>query len=396
MTQGVKTGIVLSGGGARGAYEVGLLAGMVEVLGLKPGDPPPFQIYTGSSVGAINVSFLAAHAHRGDMGTEALAEVWSGLNLAAHLRVDFFGLMGLRGVLRGRVGRREGRALLDPSGLERVVVDRIPWGTLHDNVQSGCVDSLTVASLRVHDGQTTLFTELAPHASFRPSRDPRRTVVEGPIRANTVLASAAIPMIFPLRKVGGHWYCDGGLRSNTPIAPAIRAGADRLVIVSLLHDNQDPVPPPKDTPYPSPVLLLGKVLNALLLDPIAYDLQVLKRLNRLLDVMDEALDVEARQRVDDVTVEARGMPYRHIRSLVFSPSEDLGAVAGHHLRESKIHEQLGRVGSWFMRRAAKETATWELDLASYVLFDGAYARRLIDIGRRDAHTRSDEIVEFFK
>ena len=122
-----------------------------------------------------------------------------------------------------------------------------------------------------------------------------------------------------------------------------------------------------------------------LLDPIAYDLQVLNRLNRLLDVLDEALDEEARQRVDAVTIDARGMPYRHVESLVFSPSEDLGAVAGHHLRQSKLHEQLGRVGSWFMRRAAKETATWELDLASYVLFDGAYAQRLIEIGRTDAY-----------
>ena len=91
-----------------------------------------------------------------------------------------------------------------------------------------------------------------------------------------------------------------------------------------------------------------------------------------------------------------GMPYRHVESLVFSPSEDLGAVAGHHLRQSKLHEQLGRVGSWFMRRAAKETATWELDLASYVLFDGAYAQRLIEIGRTDAYARADEIIDFFR
>ena len=344
MAKKSQVGIVLSGGGARGAYEVGLLAGMVEVLGLKPDDPPPFQIYTGSSVGAINVSFLAAHAHRGDMGTEALAEVWAGLNLAAHLRVDFFGFMGMRGLLRGRVGERDGRALLDPSGLERVVVDHIPWTALHDNIRQGFVHSLTVAALRVHDGQTTLFTELAPDAQFRPSRDPRRTVVEGSIDAATVLASAAIPLIFPLREVGGYWYCDGGLRSNTPIAPALRAGAERLVVVSLLHDHQHTESPPKHSPYPSPILLLGKVLNALLLDPIAYDLQVLNRLNRLLDVLDEALDEEARQRVDAVTIDARGMPYRHVESLVFSPSEDLGAVAGHHLRQSKLHEQLGRVG----------------------------------------------------
>ena len=257
MAKKSQVGIVLSGGGARGAYEVGLLAGMVEVLGLKPDDPPPFQIYTGSSVGAINVSFLAAHAHRGDMGTEALVEVWAGLNLAAHLRVDFFGFMGMRGLLRGRVGERDGRALLDPSGLERVVVDHIPWTALHDNIRQGFVHSLTVAALRVHDGQTTLFTELAPDAQFRPSRDPRRTVVEGSIDAATVLASAAILLIFRLerwRVLVLRWW------SAFQYAHCTRSkgGCRTPVVVSLLHDHQHTESPPKHSPYPSPILLLER------------------------------------------------------------------------------------------------------------------------------------------
>ena len=103
------------------------------------------------------MSFLAAHAHRGDMGTEALAEVWAGLNLAAHLRVDFFGFMGMRGLLRGRVGERDGRALLDPSGLERVVVDHIPWTALHDNIRQGLVHSLTVAALSARRTDDTFY-----------------------------------------------------------------------------------------------------------------------------------------------------------------------------------------------------------------------------------------------
>ena len=122
------------------------------------------------------------------------------------------------------------------------------------------------------------------------------------------------------------------------------------------------------------------------------------RRNRRLQLgsgLDAALSSRERAAVDAVTMDTRGMPYRQIDTLVFSPSEDLGEVAGQHLRESDASHQLGRLASWFMKRAAKETASWELDLASYVLFDGAYAKKLIAIGRRDAHDRADQIRGFF-
>ena len=142
-------------------------------------------------------------------------------------------------------------------------------------------------------------------------------------------------------------------------------------------------------------MLLGKVLNALLLDPINYDLHVLRRLNRILGVLDDALGPKTRARVDDVTRDARGKPYTAIETLVFNPSADLGELAGLHLREQGPIDQLGRLGAWFLRRAAREEASWEVDLASYILFDGRYAERLIEVGRRDAHRRADEIRAFF-
>ncbi|MBV71195.1 MAG: hypothetical protein CMH52_07565 [Myxococcales bacterium] len=396
MTKPVKTGIVLSGGGARGAYEVGVIAGLVEVLGLGPEDDAPFQVYTGTSVGAINVSFLAANAQRGDMGTRQLIEVWSQLNLAAHFRLDLFGLSDLKQRMLGRQRRLGGRALLDADALEDMVESAIPWDRLHSNIRTGVVDSLVVTALRVYDGQTTLFVESAPDRAFKPSRDPRRTATETRITSDTVLASAAIPFVFPIRSISGQWYCDGSLRFNTPIAPAIRGGAEKLVVISLLHRTSTGPDPSLTAPYPSPVTLLGKVLNALLLDPVNYDLQVLRRLNRILDVLDEAIDESARGEVDRVTIDTRGMPYQQLDTLVFSPSHDLGEVAGQHLRQMGPRRGLGRVGDWFLRRAARESATWELDLASYVLFDGDYAARLIEIGRSDAHQRADEIRAFFE
>ena len=393
------TGIVLSGGGARGAYEVGVIKGIVEVLGLKPESSSPFDVFTGTSVGAINAAYLAAHGHRGDLNVAGLTEMWQDLNLVTHFRVDPLGFLSFGHWyrrLRGQSREIKGRALLDLEALENTIRGSGIWSQLNDNIDSGTVKALVVAALRISSGRTALFCQTAPTVNFRPSRDPRRYAVETTITAEHVLASAAIPLIFPVRFLGDGWYGDGSLRFNTPISPAIRCGAKRLLVISLLHENQQYEEPPGDPDmYPGPAVLLGKLLNALLLDPIDYDLSVLERFNRLLAVLDESLGPKTRQRVDQVSTEMRGAAYEPIETLVFSPSGDLGEIAGHHLRERGHIPELGRMGSWFMRRAAMEDATWELDLASYVLFDGLYLSKLIEMGYRDALARRSEIINFF-
>lgn len=400
----MSIGLVLSGGGARGAYEAGVIAGLVEVLGLRPGDEPPFRIFTGASVGAINVAYLAAHADRGDLGIGDLLEIWSGLNLEAHLQLDPLGFLGVRQRLRTLLkfmepAEPEARSLLDATALERTVIDNVPWNRLHDLIDRGVVQALIIAALRVADGRTTLFAETAPDCDFNPSRDPRRIADHCRIGADHILASAAIPMVFPARRIGRTWYCDGGLRFNTPIAPAIRCGAEKLVVVSLLHKNPA-APLREDAPggmvgYPDPIFLLGKVFNALLLDPIDYDLQMLDRFNALVGVIDDTLEPHEKDRVDRVLTETRGAPYRRLETLVFRPDEDLGRVAGRHLRDEKVIPQIGRGASWLLRRAARADATWEVDLASYVLFDGAYGRILIEHGRKDVLRRADAVRRFF-
>ena len=398
MNMDAHTAIVLSGGGARGAYEAGVMAGLVEVLGLTPADTAPFQVFTGTSVGAINVAFLAANADRGDMAVEELVRIWSELKLGTHLRFDPLGFMGIRQRVDRLLGRSDDRshggALLDARALEEVVKDSIGWDRLHRNIDQGIVRALIVAALGIANGRTTLFAETAPECDFRPSRDPRRLGVNARITPAHVLASAAIPFVFPARRVESAWFCDGGIRFNTPIAPAIRSGAKRLVVVSLRHRDGGPIAV-EQAVYPGPVVLLGKVLNALLLDPVTYDLQVLDRFNQMLGVLDDALDPRARARVDEVTAAARGQPYHRLETLVFSPSQDLGLLAGDHLRDARPGSELGRIGRTIFRRAARESATWELDLASYLLFDGVYAEQLIEVGRRDVLNRAPEVRAFF-
>lgn len=395
--------IVLSGGGARGAYEAGVVAGIVDVLSERKPRRAPFSIFTGTSVGAINAAWLAAHADRPDMDVEGLLAHWRELDLGRHLSLD-----PLRFLAGPRLGRRLarwrgegderwGRSLLDPRALEELVERAVPYDRLHRNVDRGDVHALMVAALEISTARTTVFAELAPDARFVPSKDPRRIGREARIDARHVLASAAIPLLFPSRRIGDRYYADGGVRFNTPIAPAIRSGADKLVVISLLYPMASHAPPGSPeaeahvAAYPSPVFLLGKVLNALLLDPVAYDLQVLERLNTLLHTLQEALEPHEMERVRDVLTQTRGVPYRELSTLVFRPSQNIGRLAHDHAAQAPTRD----VSSFLVRQLADLGADLDADLLSFILFDGRFASALSELGRHDAHARAPEIDAFF-
>lgn len=408
MSSRPPIGIVLSGGGARGAYEAGVVAGITEVLGAQADEPALFSVVSGTSVGAINGAFLVANAHRGDMSAQRLVDVWTQFELSKHLRVDLKSLMGWQGAftfLRRRKGSQDlaehfGRSLLDVRGLEDVVRHAIDWGRLHQNIDDGLVLGYVIAALHIGTGVTTLFAEMAPGHIFKATNHPRRQARAERIEMEHVLASAAIPLLFPARRVGHTYYVDGGLRFNTPIAAAIRAGAERLVVITLRHDLPVRATTVEDQgyafdAYPNLVFLLGKLFNALLLDPVTYDLQILERFNRLMAVLENAVSPEELRRIEQVLVESRGMPYRKIDTLVFEPSENIGVLAGDYLRAHAGFWKMGRFYEWLLARAADAHATWEADLASYLLFDGTFAAKLIALGKKDALAKADAIKRFF-
>ena len=394
-----STGLVLSGGGARGAYEAGVVQGLMEVL--RP-SKPPFDVLTGTSVGALNATYLAAHSNQPDMNARGLAEQWRALDVSTHLKLDMRGVLGWQRDWRterddsSKLPRRTGRSLLDPRALEEIVASGVPWDMLHANVKLGRVRALIVAALHIASGRTTLFAELAPGSELKAVQDPRRAQVLEPLTADHVLASAAIPLVFPARRIGTSFFCDGGVRFNTPIAPALRVGAERLVVVSLASQE---APPTDATPieeriqaYNSPVFMIGKVLNALLLDPLRYDLQVLQRLNDLLSILEAVLPPSELEAVQQVIINARGIPYRRVETLVFRPSLDVGKIA--RVRAAKL--QSSRFSSWLVARTATLGALWESDLLSFILFDHEFASELIELGRQDALSRAPEIEAFFR
>ncbi|MEM7449047.1 MAG: patatin-like phospholipase family protein [Myxococcota bacterium] len=388
-------GLVLSGGGARGAYEAGVVAGITEILG--GGRPSPFNVFSGTSVGAINAGWLAAHADRGDMGIDELVKQWCGLNLDAHLNLDPLGMLGLQsGPFRKRErGSHYGRSLLNPEVLERLVFSAVDWERLHRNVDSGKVQALLVAALHIATGQTTIFAELTKGMQFRGSSDPRRRSRCELIRAEHVLASAALPLLFPSRRIGPHYYCDGGLRFNTPISPALRCGAEKLVVITLQHQDDRGggarLNSERLAQYPSPLFLLGKVLNALMLDQVSYDLQVLDRLNKLISVLEAELEPQELAKVEQVLCETRGLPYRRIRTLVFEPSESIANIASRFAERIRVRG----LSTLLVRQFAKYEDALESDVLSYLLFDGTFAEQLISLGKRDVWNRRDEVYSFF-
>jgi NTE family protein len=397
---GSRTGIVLSGGGARGAFQVGIVAGILDVLRDTGYPHNPFSVLAGTSVGAINAAYLASHAEQRDLAIDGLVEAWKSLTLTNHLRINLRSLLGIWKSASPAAPPSQrplaARALLDSLPLSDLVRTKVSFPNLHHNVDTGLVHALIITALEITSGRTTMFAEVPPSVSFPPTNDPRRNVRRERIGLEHVLASAALPLVFPPRRIGHEAYCDGGVRFNTPIAPAIRAGADRLVVISLLSEN--PQPSGEDVPlevreasYKNPVFLIGKILNALLLDPVHYDLQVLERFNNMMETLERVLTPEQLAAFHRVVRQERNMAYRKLRTLVFRPSLDIGELALDYARNIRPDG----IGSRLLHRLANQPGAWQSDLVSFLCFDGGFAEALVKLGRESAVAREKEVRAFF-
>ena len=407
-TDARRFALVMSGGGARGAYEAGVLSWVLDELPGRLGRPPRFDILTGTSVGAIHACFVAATLGRPGMGAR-LTEIWRSLQVGGVYHVGIgdvvdipLRVLGLRGPrtqpAEGAIPERL-TGLLDTLPLERLVKDSIPWADLRRHVDSGEVEAVAIAATEIGSGKSIVWVDNRERLVRRWARDPfvvARPTALGPEHA---LASAAIPFLFPAPRIDGAYFCDGGLRLNTPLAPALRLGADRLLIVGLRH-----VPTPaeeaalaasREGNYASLAYLAGKVLNALLLDHVDYDVDRLRLVNAILDTGTRAYGPDFLRRINAVIEDLRGTPYRVVRNVYLLPSRDLAVMAAdclaHHRRPSGVRAWLSDAA---LRYAVHGIAA-EADLLSYLYFDQCYADHLIELGRADAAAHADELVRFF-
>lgn len=425
MAGRLRTGLVLGGGAARGAYEAGVLAYLRDELSQELDGHVPLDIVSGTSVGAINACFIAGSAADPAGQGANLIEKWKSLQVEDVLRVgasdlfrgarDFF----RRTPLRLEDGRRAG-GLVDPRGLESLVRDGIDWKGISRNIRSGRIEALSVSATRVATGHTTVFIQRRERNAPPWSRDPHYRALAVRVNPFHAMASAALPLLFPAVPVGGELYVDGGLRQNVPLSPALRLGADRVIVVSLRHKpvaasrSGDGVgltsPPPAPAPdkplkkkakveaqdgYPTGAFLLGKTLDALLLDRVDEDLDRLRRYNAMLEAGTRAYGSRFEEVINSALVPMRNVRMRYVRNLLIYPSQDLGMLAAEYARSPEFQSRAGGLVGRFLRRMVESEARDKADLASYLLFDGGFAEILADLGRRDARAAREEWIKFF-
>ncbi|MBP8806269.1 MAG: patatin-like phospholipase family protein [Kofleriaceae bacterium] len=396
-----KVGFVLSGGGSRGAYEAGVIQYLRTDLARRLGRHVPIDIVTGTSVGAINAAFLAATMDDPASQARRLTDAWRAL------RVEELIGLGLRDAWRAMVqllgreppppapGAYRYGGLLETGGLERFVVKHIPWSAIDRNLRSGALRALSVSATHVGTGHTVVFVHSAAGVPHGWSKDPFVRHQEARIGPRHVLASAAIPLLFPSVKVGDSFYTDGGLRQNTPMSPAIRLGADKMLMISLRHIDARAQPTPALADgYPRPLFLLGKALNALMLDHTEYDLDRMRRLNALLAAGTSVFGPDFVPKMNAELVKLRGAPIRPIEALHIRPSADIGVMASDFLRTGKLLVSSPVTRRLIERMAAGESRQ-ENDLLSYLMFDGNWATELIELGHKDAAAKEEELARFF-
>jgi NTE family protein len=396
-----RTALVLAGGAARGAYEVGVVLHLLDEVSRSLGRDVPIDILSGTSVGAINATALAALADRPRARGEILRAQWLSLKLNEVVNPDgrgvFDTIRGLFGSEPRPSGENRRGGIVDPKGIERIITRSIPFDRIGDNIRAGHLRAVTVSATHIRSGRTTVFVQQDANGPQYRSNDPTVVGVPTTLTSDHALASAAIPFLFPAVRIDGQLYSDGGLRQNVPLAPALRLGADRLIIVSPRHLPSKPAPSlvtGRERDFPGAFFLLGKALNSLLLDRIDHDLDRLEAINDLMEAGERRFGSAFPLAINDELAESgRVHRIRRVRTALIRATEDIGGLAAAFVRSGtfarRVHGVVGRV----MRRIADATA--DADLLPYLLFDGEFAAQLIELGRADARARHEELCALF-
>jgi NTE family protein len=399
-----RIGLVCSGGGARGAYEAGVIRYLREELPATARAHVRFDVLCGTSVGAMTACFLASSAHHPETQGRALAKLWTTLSLEKVYRVDGESMLSLSRKIwkatRDNTERPDGWRLYDlfhPEPLEQMVRTAIDWPRIASNLARGNVQAVSVTATRIRDGRTVTFVQRREPGLPAWSRDPWQVAQEVVLGPEHALASGAIPILFRSARIGAEYYVDGFVRQNTPLAPALRLGADRVLILSLRHKPRVALDPPPLTAMPTTAQVVGKVLNALMIDRTDHDLDRLRRFNQLLETGRRQWGEGFVEQMNKTTRDIRGQPWRVVRDLVVRPSRDLAELARPHL-EARAKQKQGAdhaLPTRLLHRLTGSNLFTQAELGSYLLFDAPYAKELIELAMHDAHARREALIEFF-
>jgi NTE family protein len=371
-------GLVLAGGGARAAYQVGVLMAVAHMLPRDYGNP--FPIISGTSAGAINAVGLAAGSMHFRRATAFLAKMWKGLHVSQVYRADWLyftrAFLAWGGsVLTGGKLVHNPASLLDNSPLRELLGQVVNFDGVSRAVQSGDLRALSLTASCYTTGQSVSFFEGCD--SIDEWHRHQRLGVREHIGVDHLMATSAIPMVFPAATIDGRFYCDGAIRQMAPLSPALHLGAEKLFVINL---NTEHRPRPERRlvgDRPSLAMIFGHLLNSIFFDSMAADMERLSRVNHTVSLLDEQVRCSGRTALKRVEV------------LNISPSVSLEAIAFKHVKNFPPAMRFLMRGAGAMRQRGSV-------LASYLLFDPAYGRELIDLGYKDAMARQGEILNFLQ
>ncbi len=389
-TSSPSTGLLLTGGGARAAYQVGVLEAIADLRRAAGAHGNPFPVITGTSAGAINAAALACGADDFDAAVRRIADVWQGVRTEQVYRADALGMIDAMGRMRLLLGvgqllarwlRMRPRSLLDNSPLAELLQRMVPLDRLPELMAAGHVQALAVTASSYSSGEHFTFFETAmPMAPWVRSQ---RIAVPGRITHAHLLASSAIPFVFPATALshGDHteYFGDGSMRQTAPIAPAIHLGAERILVVGAGRLHEPPADPGPNTltGYPTLAQIAGHAMSSIFLDALAIDIERLRRINQTLML----IPPEARAHTS----------LRPVDLLVIAPSERLDVIAARH-----VGALPGAVRRLFgVSAGANGSDIKGAALASYLLFDTAFTRELMALGRADTLRQRQEVKRFF-
>ncbi|MEK6592502.1 MAG: patatin-like phospholipase family protein [Pseudomonadota bacterium] len=367
----------MTGGGARAAYQVGVLRALSELLPKE--ENRPFSIICGTSAGAINAAVMATEAADFRRGVRRLMTVWKNFHVHQVYRADPLGVLRnssrwIFNVLTGGMLTRKPVSLLDNSPLAALLARYLDFSAIQRSIDAGELTAFSVTCSGYGSGQSVTFYQGAPE--LHPWQRARRIGTAMPIGIEHLLASSALPFIFPPVHINREYFGDGSMRQIAPVSPALHLGAERLLVIGVGRQLQWQKPErTKVDLYPSLAQIAGHALNSIFLDSLEVDLERLQRINRTIDIIPQEI------------LKSTNYPLHRVDFRLLSPSEELEKIAGMYSGElpRTVRILLHTVGG--MKRSGS-------NLLSYLLFEKSYCRALIQLGYKDTMERGDDLLAF--